>query len=196
VDLALFDFDGTITRADTFTPFLYFAVPRWRIVAGSVVLSPLIAGYKLGLVPSPTIRACLVAAGFRGRPKADVQRLGEQYGADCLQGVLRDEAMAQIRWHKQRGDIVVVVSASLDVYLSGWCKKLGLDLICSELEARDGVLTGRYLGGDCTGKEKARRVTQRYAVESYAQVFAYGDTNEDQHLLQLAHKKYYRWREV
>jgi hypothetical protein len=29
----------------------------------------------------------------------------------------------------------VVVSASLDVYLSDWCKKLGVDLICTELGA-------------------------------------------------------------
>jgi hypothetical protein len=30
MDLALFDFDGTITTGDTFTPFLRFAIPRRR----------------------------------------------------------------------------------------------------------------------------------------------------------------------
>ncbi|MEO6598512.1 MAG: HAD family hydrolase [Polyangiaceae bacterium] len=195
-NLALFDFDGTITHADTFTPFLHFAVPRWRIAAGGVALSPMIAGYKLGLVSAPTMRAYLVAAGFRGRLKAEVQSAGERYGNDVIPGVLRSEAMAKIAWHKERGDRVVVVSASLDVYLSVWCRSLDLDLICSELEEREGVLTGRYRRGDCTGKEKARRVVERYDMSSYPVVFAYGDTPEDRDMLELAHKKYYRWREV
>ncbi len=196
MDLALFDFDGTITHADTFTPFLYFAVPPWRVVVASVALSPLIAGYKLGLVPTPTLRAWLVSAAFRGRRSADVLRLGERYASDVIPGVLRPEALAKIAWHKQRGDTVVVVSASLDVYLSNWCRALGLDLICSELEERRGALTGRYRGGDCTGPEKARRVLERYDVGRFSVVHAYGDTREDHALLALGHRKYYRWQEI
>ncbi len=196
MDLALFDFDGTISHTDTFTPFLYFAVPRWRIAAGGVALGPLIAGYKLGFVPTPALRAWLVAAGFRGRRAADVRRLGERYAGDVIPGVLRNEAIAKINWHKQRGDTVVVVSASLDVYLSPWCRALGLDLICSELGEREGVLSGRYRHGDCTGAEKARRVVERYDLSRYSVVHAYGDTSEDRALLELAHRKYYRWREV
>lgn len=34
MNLALFDFDGTITTADTFTNFLRFAVRRHRLVVG------------------------------------------------------------------------------------------------------------------------------------------------------------------
>jgi phosphatidylglycerophosphatase C len=41
MNLALFDFDGTITTADTFTPFLRFAVRRERILVGCVIFSPL-----------------------------------------------------------------------------------------------------------------------------------------------------------
>lgn len=196
MDLALFDFDGTISHADTFTPFLYFALPRWRIAVASVVLSPLIAGYKLGLVSTPTLRAWLVVAGFRGLRAADVQRLGEQYANEVIPAVLRTEAVAKINWHKQRGDTVVVVSASLDVYLSAWCQALGLDLICSELAERDGVLTGRYRRGDCTGAAKARRVVERYDLSRYSVVHAYGDTSEDRALLELGHRKYYRWQEI
>ena len=113
-----------------------------------------------------------------------------------IPGVVRAEASAKIAWHKQRGDTVVVVSASLDVYLSAWCRSLGLDLICSELDDRDGVLTGRYRFGDCTGAEKARRVVERYDISRYAVVHAYGDTSEDRALLALGHRRYYRWQEI
>jgi phosphoserine phosphatase len=90
---------------------------------------------------------------------------------------------------------VVVVSASLDVYLSEWCKEVGVELICTELEARGGILTGRYRHGDCTGKEKARRVRERYDVRAYEVVYAYGDTKEDEAMLALAQRRFFRWRE-
>ncbi len=49
MNLALFDFDGTITSADTFTPFVRLAAGRSRVLAGSAILSPLLLGYALGV---------------------------------------------------------------------------------------------------------------------------------------------------
>ena len=95
-----------------------------------------------------------------------------------------------------RGDRVVVVSASLEVYLEPWCRKLDLDVVCTRLETCNGHLTGRYLLGDCCGAAKAVRVRERYALSEYDSVWAYGDTEEDRHLLQLAGRKFFRWREV
>jgi HAD superfamily phosphoserine phosphatase-like hydrolase len=109
---------------------------------------------------------------------------------------VREKAIARIRWHQAQGDEVVVVSASLHVYLSDWCRQLGVELICTELEEQQGVLTGRYRNGDCCGHEKARRVQQRYDLREFASVYAYGDTKEDEAMLELASQRYYRWREL
>jgi HAD superfamily hydrolase (TIGR01490 family) len=194
MNLALFDFDGTITVADTFTPFIHFAVPRARVLRGSIRLLPLIAGYRLGRVPATRMRQAIVKVAFEGSAERDVDRLGERY-AQSLADVLRPEALERIAWHRHNGDCVVVVSASLAPYLRSWCAERGLELICAELESRDGVLTGRYLGGDCTGEEKARRVLARYDLSRYREIYAYGDTEEDEALLGLASKRFYRWRE-
>jgi phosphatidylglycerophosphatase C len=196
LNLALFDFDGTITTKDTFTPFVYFATHWARIALGSVLLAPMILGYKLGLVSGTKMRAAVVRLGFWGRAHAEVLELGARYSEQVIPRVVRSDALERIRWHQARGDCVVVVSASLDAYLSAWCKELELGLICSELEAKGGRLTGRYRGADCTGDEKAKRVRERYDLSRYATVYAYGDTNEDRQLLELAHKRYYRWQEV
>ena len=195
-NLALFDFDGTITFSGTFLPFVYRAVEPTRMAVGKVVLSPLIAAYKLGILSSSRMRASIVRVGFRGRQAVDVRRIGLEYGHEVLPGVVRPEALEKICWHKEQGDRIAVVSASIDVYLSAWCNDLGLDLICNEFETREGVLTGRYRDGDCSGREKSRRVLEKYDVGSYPTVYAYGDTEEDAEMLSLAHKKYFRWREV
>jgi phosphatidylglycerophosphatase C len=195
-NLALFDFDGTITFKDSFTPFIFYAVEPTRMALGKVVLSPMIAAYKLGLVRTSRMRTTVVGFGFRGRREADVREMGLSYAREKLSAITSPRALERIEWHKARGDAVVVVSASLDVYLSAWCKEAGVDLICTELEARGGMLTGRYRHGDCTGKEKARRVRERYDVRAYEVVYAYGDTKEDDAMLALAHKRFFRWHEV
>lgn len=194
--LALFDFDGTITFKDTFTPFVFRAVPRARLAIGKVVLSPLIVAYKLGLLSASRMRRSIVHFGFRGRSEAEVRQAGLDYACSQLQSVVRAEALERLRWHQAQGDVVVVVSASLDVYLTEWCRQLGVDLICSELEANDGVLTGRYRALDCAGPEKARRVRERYDLSVFDVVYAYGDTREDDAMLSLASKRFYRWREL
>jgi HAD superfamily hydrolase (TIGR01490 family) len=196
MNLALFDFDGTITFGDTFTPFVHFAVERRRLVTGTLALSPMILGYKLGVISAPRMRRGIVRAAFRGMREDDVRALGLRYSRQVISGVVRPQALERIEWHKAEGDVVVVVSASLDVYLSDWCQKLGVGLICSQLEATAGVMTGRYLGADCAGEEKAKRVREAYDTRAYPIVYAYGDTDEDRALLHLAHKRYFRWQEV
>ncbi len=195
-NLALFDFDGTITSKDTFTPFIFHAVEPTRMAVGKVVLSPLIAAYKLGFLSASLMRRSIVRFGFRGRRCVDVQAAGLQYSRSRLARVVRGKALERIRWHQAQGDVVVVVSASLDVYLADWCRELGVELICTELEERQGVLTGRYRDGDCSGGEKARRIRQRYDLKSFGAIYAYGDTTEDEAMLALASQRYYRWPEL
>jgi HAD superfamily hydrolase (TIGR01490 family) len=195
MDLALFDFDGTITTGDSFLPFIRFAVPRPRAIAGTLLLSPMIAGYELGCVRATTMRAAVTRVAFCGRPEQELSELGLRY-AQTLRRHMRREALDRIAWHQAHGDRVVIVSASLEPYLRGVSLELGVELICTQLEVRAGTLTGRYAGGDCTGEEKARRVRARYDLERYPVVYAYGDTSEDHALLQLASKRYFRWREL
>jgi phosphatidylglycerophosphatase C len=195
-NLALFDFDGTITTSDTFAPFLFYAAEPARIVIGRIVLSPLIVGYKLRLVSTSRVRRSAARFVFRGRREAEVRQAGLEYSRSRLANVVRPHALERIRWHQAQGDEVVVVSASLDVYLADWCRQLGIELICTELEAQEGVLTGRYRNGDCCGPEKAKRVQERYDLRRFSLVYAYGDTREDDALLGLASKRFYRWREL
>lgn len=193
MNLALFDFDGTITFGDSFTPFVYLAA-RERVAVGAILLSPLTLGYKLGLVPATRMRAAMAFVGFRGRSLTELREVGVAYGRQ-LPKTVRPEALAKIRWHQAQGDTVVVVSASLHLYLSPWCSEHGVELICSDLESKGGVLTGRYQGTDCAGREKARRVRERYDLSRYPVIYAYGDTSEDEELLSLANRRYFRWQE-
>ena len=192
MNLALFDFDGTITTKEMLPAFVHSAVPPVRLRLGRMLLAPWIAGYKFGWVSGISVREKIARVGFRGMREADYLTAGDRFAREALPMVLRPEAMARIAWHKDRGDMVVIVSGGFDVYLSHWCRAHGLELICSKLEVADGVLTGRYDGAQCVREAKPRRVRERYALEAYDAVYAYGDTPEDFALLEIADHRWYR----
>ena len=196
MNLALFDFDGTITTKELFRPFLEFAVPSIRLRWGSLLLAPMVLGYKLGVVPSNAMRASAVRLGLQGMDEAHANEQGRRFAHEIIPQAVRDNALERILWHKRQGDRVVVVSGALDIYLSHWCRQHDLELLCSELESHRGRLTGRYRGAQCVGAEKRRRVHAAYDVDAYPVVYAYGDTREDRELLQMAHRRYFQWREV
>ena len=194
MDLALFDFDGTITTVETFPIFMRRAVPRARLAIGACVLAPWLVGYRSGAVSGKTVRAAMVRVGLRGVPDTTARDAGRRFAEEFLPGVIRPQASERIDWHKARGDAVVIVSAALDLYLAEWARARGIDVVCSRLEAKNGVLTGRYHGGDCCGPEKVTRIRARYDLGRYARIFAYGDTIEDREMLRLANHRYYRWQ--
>lgn len=196
MDLALFDFDGTITTHETFPGFMHVAVPRQRLMLGKLLLAPWVAGYRLGRVSGSRVRSMIVRFGLRGLCVDAYRKHGLAFADEALPSAVRAQALQRIRWHRERGDTVVVVSGALDAYLQPWCHAHGLDVICSALEERNGCLTGRFLGPQCVNAEKPRRVAARYDLSQYRAIHAYGDTCEDRHLLGIAHHAHYRWRPV
>ena len=196
MDLALFDFDGTITDAPSYGEFVRFAVRFRRKLLALPLLAPVIVGYRLGLVSDARARSAITWAAFAGDDVGRIQQLGLCFAHERLGSFVRPHAIERIRWHINRGDRVVVVSASLDVYLESWAKDAGVEVLCSRLEQRGDRLTGRYVGADCCGAEKAARVRQAIPLSAYSDIYAYGDTEEDRELLQLATRRFFRWSEV
>lgn len=195
-DLALFDFDGTLTRCETFPVFVKRALPKARLRRGWLRLWPLVLGYRLRWVSGTRLRGAIVRLGFAGLSSESIEHAGNEFACTYLPGVLRAEAMARLDWHRRRGDRVLVVSGGLGVYLRPWVAAQGLELLCSELAVADGACTGEFAGAQCVGAEKARRVCEHVELSAYAIVHAYGDTPEDAELLALADRRHYRGRSL
>ncbi|QOY62671.1 HAD-IB family hydrolase [Lysobacter sp. H21R4] len=192
MDLALFDFDGTISDRQTMPDFMHAAVRPGRLLAGKLLLMPLIVGYRLGVVSGSVVRAAICLLGFWRVPAAEVEALGAAFAADVIPGTLRAEMLERIAWHKSREDTVVVVSGGLDLYLRQWARGHDLALLCSSLEQRGHRLTGFYGGRQCVGEEKVRRIQEKYRLADFDRVHAYGDSVEDAAMLAMADERWYR----
>ncbi len=183
--LALFDFDGTLTRRDTVLPFLLG-------ICGNDALPRLSAVAARAYVRDPQARrdaakAAVIKHALSGRHHSEVATAGRGYAHTVVQRSLRTDTRARLEWHRARGHRLVIVSASLEPYLSVVAGLLGVETcLCTRLEiGDDGVLTGAMLGANCRGVEKARRVREVLEPGEF-EVWAYGDTAGDEALLALA----------
>ncbi|SBS34987.1 haloacid dehalogenase-like hydrolase [Marinomonas spartinae] len=193
MNIALFDFDGTITNADMYTKFLHFSGTRRRALLAKIVLPPFFILYKVGVIPAPRMRTIASFVAFSGRKVDEVAAAGEEYAADVVPNHLREVALNKLKWHKNNGDQIVIVSASLDVYLKPWCAQNGFALVCSELEVDSGRFSGRYVNGDCSCANKPKLIGSKFELEQYEQIYAYGDTKEDLAMLSVADEAYLNW---
>lgn len=84
VNLALFDFDGTITFGDTWTPFMRLAVRPSRRLAARVLLAPRYIAYRCGVVDVGRVREMATRIGFSGEAASGVRDLGRRYASETL----------------------------------------------------------------------------------------------------------------
>ena len=95
MNLALFDFDGTVTYGDTFAPFIKFAVPRLRFASGALLLGPQIVAYKLGWLRATALRRAISRRAFSGRAPSEIEVLGARYSEGLARVVRPDGRINQ-----------------------------------------------------------------------------------------------------
>ena len=194
-ELALFDFDHTLTDRDSYARFLRrVATPELRAQAWWRV-GPWLLAYRLKLISAERIRRRVTMQVLRGRHIDDITAQAKAYAGEAIDGMIRPEMLEQLEWHKAQGHTVVVVSASLDLYLRPWCESLGLELICNRLETEGRRITGRYTGGDI-GRHKVTHIRRRFDLAAFHRIHAYGDSREDKPMLAIAHDRWWRGKLV
>ena len=194
--LALFDFDGTITDRDSFFDFLIFTFGFPRFMLGLAAVSPVLLMFLARLIPNWKAKEAVFRHFLNGVGAEFFDAAAAKYSAERIPAIVRGAALERIEWHRERGHRIVVVSASAEPWIRGWCDGLGLDLIGTRLQVAGGRLTGRIDGKNCQGAEKVRRIRERYRPDDYEYIYAYGNSGGDRDMLSLADEQYYNWVRV
>jgi len=185
--LHLCDFDGTLTRGDSFVRFLLFAVPLPRLVVGGFGLALKFIGLIFsGNWSNGVAKAAVLSAFFKGKSAAEMKKLSEEFCQKKLPTLVRNELLNDLRKAFQNGETVVIVSASPDVWLRPFCAAEGFDLLCTELEFESGQFTGNFSTPNCNGAEKARRIREKYDLDAFEKTTAYGNSKGDEAMFALA----------
>ncbi len=190
--LALFDFDGTITRKDTLFEFIRFVKGRSRFFWGMVRLFPMLIANRLGLIPNNKAKEKMLSYFFKGMNYAEFKRYGEKFCTDVLPKIIKPAALDKINWHRSKHHRVIVVSASIEEWIRPWTDAMQIELICTEMEVNDNRLTGKFSTPNCNGPEKLKRIKERVDLENYSIIYAYGDSKGDDDMLRIATKPLYQ----
>ncbi|MFW0883661.1 HAD-IB family hydrolase [Candidatus Acidulodesulfobacterium sp. H_13] len=189
--IAFFDFDGTITTGDSLLRFIRFVVADRRFLTGLVALSPVLILYKLKLIPNYKAKQKMLSWFFKDIAKDIFLKASMEYSLKHIDSIVRPKAIDKIKWHKDQGHKVVIVSASMECLLKPWCERNSIELLATKLKITD-MVTGDLLTKNCYGVEKVNRIKEEYSLNEYEYIYAYGDSIGDKHMLELANERYYK----
>lgn len=191
--IAFFDFDGTLTKGDTFMPFLKYAVGSRKYYLKLILLAPVFLAYFAKLLRNDRAKQIVLKCYVAGYDVKFLLELGERFSRDVIPKMLRSEGIERLQWHKEQGHECILVSASFDVYLKHWGGIQGFsNVLCSQLDvASDGRVTGKILGENCFGTEKVSRIKHLLAGNlQFRESYAYGDSQGDMPMLKTVDHGY------
>jgi phosphoserine phosphatase len=100
---------------------------------------PQVIGWQLRLVSTGRFKQTVIAAFGICEAVNRASALGkEPWLLDQLKEQIRPEALVQLRQHQQRGDRVLLCSASPRLLLQPLADWLGVELLCTELKQQNG----------------------------------------------------------
>ena len=184
-----FDFDGTLTTQDTLLVFIRYACGTWGFVLGFLRYSPLLVLMKLRLYPNYRAKQKVFAHFFRGMTLSDFDTLCLRF-ADTHRGLLRAEGIKAVEKAQAEGAEVLIVSASIDNWVQPFFPKV--KVLGTQIEVKEGLLTGRFLTRNCYGQEKVERILALYPQREKFVLTAFGDSRGDKELLAFADEAHYK----
>jgi len=190
--VAAFDLDGTLSEGGSVFKWLRFLRGRGATYIASLGLfGPLVVGALRSGPWADHAKERLFRKLLLGLDAEDVKARSRTFALDHFEEHGRARVIERLRWHLREGHDVVLVSASPQIYVDVVAEYLGVaDGLGTRLavDAR-GKLTGSYLGKNCRGSEKMRRLTawlEEHHPGVEPVIYAYGNSRGDRRLLRGA----------
>ena len=187
MNLALFDFDGTLTSKDSLDEFLRYRVTREKYLVNMFKFIPYFILWQTKLMNNGVAKEHLFRIFFKGTDEDYFREIARDFSLIILDSIMNKERLAILKKHQKNGDRVIIVSASMQCWLQPWCDKNNIELLSTQLEFKNKKFTGRFLTKNCHGVEKINRVKELLNLEDYETIYAYGDSSGDDEILAAAH---------
>jgi len=191
----VFDVDGTITASDSFILLLkYFQPSAVKRLGMWLTVSPiLLKGIFTG--NQSATKLALLSILWKGQHQEVIEKQCLDFFNKKLKEDLKLKAFKHIMQLKAEkpGEKMVLLSASCHEWLMHLAAFFEADFICTQLQYdAAGIFTGQYATPNCKGKEKLRRLLEKYPAEHF-EFICYGNTPGDKELRSISKEFYYRY---
>lgn len=192
--VAIFDFDGTLTNGDSLIRFLWYYCTPLVFFRNTLLSIPALVKYVFGLIDNNVAKERIFALFFTGVRQDEFVAKARFFSDSVLSNIIKSELLQRVKWHQNRGDRCILVSASMEDYLMPWAEKMGFSRVISTKPEVNSQrrLTGKFLGKNCYGAEKVRRVKEYLGSLDPFVLYVYGDSRGDKELLEIADHPFYR----
>jgi len=185
--IAIFDLDGTLTRRDTLLPYLVGFVgarpARWfSLVSVGLALVAFVFG-RLGrdACKERIVRSCL-----GGAQRAELDEYTRGFVTRVLERGMHRRGLSVLDGHRARGAHLVLLSASVDLYVREIATRLGFhECVCTELSWDGQRLIGTFASANRRGEEKST-VVRAIRERVPGSVAAYANSSSDLPHLEIA----------
>ena len=191
IAIVVFDLDGTITRYDTYVRFLLYVISRKPLkLARLPLLSIDVLRHKLGSQTNSWLKKRFLRALLAGHDEQTINAWALSFSQNVISSGLYSDALACMKQHQASGAELVLLSASLDIYVEPLGEMLGFkNIICTRTTWDNDVLGGELDGGNCYGETKLKRIHQWLEGRAASNILAaYGDHETDFPLLKIAQR--------
>lgn len=186
MNVVFFDFDGTLTRRDTFIEFAKFSRGKKRFILAGIKFIPYMILWKLGLKTNSEAKERLFYYLYKGMQYSEFTVCCGKF-ANFINRDIRPEIKDVLIWHKQQRHRIFIVSASIADWISPWAIANGIEkVIATEIDVNpSGVITGTFKTPNCHGLEKVRRIRVALPDISSYESWGYGDSSGDDAMLAM-----------
>jgi HAD superfamily hydrolase (TIGR01490 family) len=195
---AIFDLDGTLSHGHIWEGFrkYYANYEKRKMLSISVFLLIHMALWVLAKCKLVGKEKCWLKwtedlnGIFKGLSGEEVQGMSQWVVDEYILKLSRSDVVNILDQHKQRGHIVMIVSATFSEFLEIVGQRLGVpNVIGTKLELIDGKYTGKVIKPLCFGEGKAELlkefINQNGVEIDLSSSFAYADCIFDAPLLKL-----------
>lgn len=186
--IAVFDLDHTLSRRDSLLCYLlgFLARHPWRITR-CLHLPVVVAQFWTGVVNNTKLKESFLHAVMGGVRQTDIAAWNRVFLDRFMRRQMRRDGLATLEAHRLAGDKLILLTASLDCYIAELGQRLGFDdVICTQVEWREGRLSGRLASPNMRGEEKVRALQDIRSRYGSLPITAYADHHSDLGMLRLA----------
>ena len=126
------------------------------------------------------LKAAFIRAALGGFRRAELDAWTAHFVLRLLRHGVWPDSLATIARHRVKRDLLVLMSASVDLYVPAIARALGFaEVRCTPLRWRGEYLDGALAGPNCRGAEKARAIKELRGRHPGLAVTAYGNAESD-----------------
>ncbi|WP_278996462.1 HAD-IB family phosphatase [Prevotella disiens] len=188
-----FDFDGTLTKKDTFLAFIEYAKGYGKTFWGFFLFSPILILMKLRLFPNWKAKQMVFSWFFKGMNINEFNQICHEF-ADRNQRIIRTRGWDTIRKALANGEQVIIITASIENWVKPFFKEFGnqIKVEGTKIDVRINQITGQFLTQNCYGVEKTKRLKEVFPYRQAYELIAFGDSDGDRYLLNEADESHYK----